>query len=89
MVDGNSKLSTRKKDGIARGTMPVGLLKPNELEIYDMIGSVWEWTNTDSYGGKILLGSCWSSGGIYDNCWMYIYLDDTVYNVGFRIIKTK
>lgn len=88
MADGNSALSIRKKDGITRGTMPVGLLKSNELGIFDMLGSVWEWTNTDSYAGKMNLGTCWSSDTSV-GIWGYIFLDDTVFNIGFRILKTK
>ena len=91
MADGNSALSTREKDGITRGTMPIGILKPNELGIFDMLGSNWEWTNTDSYGGKMLLGSWWSSGGRLDprGMWVYEILDYTGFNNGFRIMKTK
>lgn len=89
MADGNSALDN--EDGIISGTTPVGLLKSNELGIFDMLGNNWEWTNTDSYGGKMLLGSCWSDGGRLDprGMWVYEILDYTGFNNGFRIMKTK
>jgi formylglycine-generating enzyme len=50
---------------------PVGRLKPNELEIYDMSGNIWEWCsvvktpypcNPDGmkFNSKVLRGGTWS-----------------------------
>lgn len=86
MAEGNNALDN--ENGVISGTMQIGLLKPNELSIFDMIGNVWEWTNTDSYGGKMTLGICWSNSAIA-GIWGYILLDDTRFNHGFRILKTK
>ncbi len=36
-----------------RGAAPVGCFAPNKLGLFDMIGNVWEWTNTPYAGGPI------------------------------------
>jgi len=44
-------------------THPVGLKKPNELDIYDMSGNVWEWTETPAH--SYLDNSTEKAGNIY------------------------
>jgi formylglycine-generating enzyme required for sulfatase activity len=47
-------------------TAPVGSFAPNQFNLYDMVGNVWEWTEDcvhDSYNGAPTDGSAWIEGG--------------------------
>lgn len=41
------------RDNASRSTHPVGEKLPNELDIYDMCGNVWEWTGTPAHSYTI------------------------------------
>ena len=54
------------RDNAERCTHPVGEKQPNELEIYDMCGNVWEWTETPAHSYAVDIkpeGNCFIRRG--------------------------
>jgi len=50
---------------IANSANPVGLKKPNQFGLYDMLGNAWEWTHdcwNPNYSGAPTDGSAWLGG---------------------------
>jgi formylglycine-generating enzyme len=83
-----------KRDGYA-GTAPVGCYEPDKNDVFDMIGNVWEWTDTHF---EPSLPRFTIKGGSYlcseDYCQRYrpaareiMEPDFSTSHIGFRIVK--
>lgn len=85
-------------DNSGSKTHPVGSKSPNELDIYDMSGNVWEWTSSgwsDNYEKSrtsqsyVLRGGSWSNNNY--NCRVAYrinsYPSNRYVNDGFRLAQ--
>ncbi len=72
-------------------THPVGTKQPNELDIYDMSGNVYEWCWDKNGNYRILRGSYFYGDAV--SCKIYFRNDNTYpggggLSTGFRVVRT-
>jgi len=73
-------------------THPVGSLNPNDLNLYDVYGNVWEWCQDRSGEDdnlKILNGGAWISRADFAQKNYAFDPEDSILDSGFRLLRTN
>lgn len=83
------------KDGYPKSIAPIGKFAPNENEIHDLFGNVWEWTSSEQSpnimiikGGSFLCDISFCSGYIPSK-YQTTAKDSGLNHLGFRCVYDK
>lgn len=80
------------KDGF-HGTAPIGCFAPSKIGLYDMIGNVWEWTDTPvSKSSHLIKGGSFLCADNFckryrPSARQYQDIDFSTNHIGFRLVK--
>ena len=78
----------------SRGTCTVGSYGWNGLNVADMVGNLWEWTEAcpedDDCRSRVLRGGSWTTGveDLVPGAWIRNGPERRVWQYGFRVSKT-
>jgi formylglycine-generating enzyme required for sulfatase activity len=86
--NGNYPMGSAAKGPYLEATCEVGLYLPNGLGIYDLHGSVWEWSSSEEGSDRLIRGGSWFANGVlcaatYRSGYAPGNAD---YDLGFRIL---
>lgn len=88
---GNFPINNTLEDGYL-ATAPAKSFEPNGYGLYNLVGNVWEWTQSDWQGGKVLKGGSYLCHDSYCNRYRNSARiknspDSSLSHTGFRLVR--